>query len=86
MNMYKFIKEMNKLKNAYGFAIEENSDSWVHMDGFMLYRDIDTKKHFANIAGVQYTQDGSGLEGDFEGVLKLMKEAADKEFKLGEIT
>ena len=81
MNMNEFIEGMNALRREHGFCIEEDCDLWSLMKGFMFFKDMNTEKPFAHITGVRYKSDGDGLEGDFKGVLELMTEAVNKEYK-----
>ncbi len=78
--MNDFIDGMNELRRKHLFYIEEDCDLWTLMTGFMFFKDMDTEKPFAHVTGVRYKKDGSGLEGDFEGVLKLMTEAINNEY------
>ena len=78
--MNEFIDQMNALRNEYGFCIGEDCDLWSRMTGFMFYKTEESDRPFAHITGVRYKEDGSCLEGDFAGVLKLMKEAVISEY------
>jgi hypothetical protein len=80
MNMTEFIDKMNALKRKHDFCIQDDCDLWSIMQGFLFFRDYKSEKPFAHITGVRYKRDGSGLEGDFEGVLKLMNESVDAEY------
>ena len=80
MNIDEFINEMNELRGEYNFCISEDSDLWSAMTGFIFYRNEEVEQGFCHITGVMYNNDGTGLEGDFLGVLNLMKEAVKKEY------
>ena len=80
MNTEEFINEMNELRREYDFCISEDSDLWSAMTGFIFYRNEESEQGFSHITGVRYNNDGTGLEGDFLGVLNIMKEAVTKEY------
>lgn len=82
MDMDQFISAINQLRARYQFCIEEDCDLWSLMRGFLLYRE-DSKKAFAHITGIRYTYSGDRLEGDFEGVLRLMTEVVESEYVKG---
>ena len=78
--MNEFIEGMNELRGEHDFCIEDDCDLWTLMTGFMFFRDEGAEKPFAHITGVRYKKDGSGFEGDFEGVLELMAKAVNDEY------
>lgn len=80
MNMEEFIESMNQLRRKYDFCIVEDCDLWSLMTGFLFYRNENSEKLFAHITGVRYSNDGSKLEGDFNGFLKLLEEAVNEEY------
>lgn len=81
MTMNDFIDSLNKKRSEYDFLIEEDCDLWSLMNGFLFYRNEDSKKPFAHITGVRHKKDGTGLEGDFEGFLNLLNGALIKEYE-----
>jgi hypothetical protein len=81
MTMDEFVNGMNELRRKHNFCIQEDCDLWSLMQGFLFFRDYKSEKPFAHITGVRYRRDGSGLEGDFEGVLELMTESVNDEYK-----
>ena len=80
MDMEKFINEMNELRRKHNFCIQDDCDLWHLMNGFLFFKNEESASAFAHITGVRYKQDGSGLEGDFEGTIKLMTEAVEVEY------
>jgi hypothetical protein len=83
MNSKEFVEKMNELRQKYNFCIQEDCDLWSLMSGFLFYENEHSEKPFAHITGVKYSKDGSDLEGDFDGVLKLLRESVDVVYNAG---
>lgn len=80
MNTNQFVEKINEMRRKFNFCIVENCDLWNMMTGYLFYRYEDSEKPFAHITGIAYSRDGSCLEGDFEGFLRILDEAVKEEY------
>ena len=67
---------------THDIYIEENCDLWSMMDGYLFFRTKESKKCFAHITGIRYSEEGDKFEGDFEGFINLLDDALKIEFNL----
>ncbi len=80
MDTDEFINTINEIRQKYDFAIQENCDYQPMVNGLLFYRDDKSEKPFAHITGISYKRDGTGLDGDFVGFIKLLNEAVIAEY------
>lgn len=59
-----------------GVWFEPNCDLGSLVTGYLYYNDKD--EQIGNLTGIQHVRDGYGMEGDFAGYLKLLKEVIEK--------